>query len=90
MTYQTKSPMQKNVGALWVKTAKKTGLKYMSGYVEINGAKIDIIVFTNKQKKEEKHPDYRIFPKENREYKAQEPERNQEALNDDDMMNVPF
>ena len=86
-TYGAGAP-QKSIGAFWLKTSKK-GEKYMSGVVEINGAKVDLIVFKNKQKKEEKQPDYRIFLKEKREYQAREPERNQEALNED-LSNMPF
>ena len=88
MTYQARNPHagipMRNIGALWAKESKK-GEQYMSGYVEINGAKVDLIVFKNKQKREEKQPDYRIFPKEKREYQAKEPERNQEELAD-----IPF
>ena len=86
MTYQNYNAgtLMKNIGAFWLKTSKK-GEKYMSGYVEINGAKVDLIVFKNKQKREDKQPDYRIFLKEKREYQAKEPDRNQEELID-----IPF
>lgn len=38
----------------------------MSGVVEIDGVKHKIVVFKNKYKEDEKHPDYRIFPSEPR------------------------
>ncbi len=54
--------MQENndqCGALWVKDGQRG--KYMSGVIEINGEKINIVVFKNGYKKEDKHPDYRIL-----------------------------
>lgn len=45
---------QKNpdeIGALWGKVAKN-GLNFMSGYLELNGEKIKIVVFSQKQKSE--------------------------------------
>ncbi len=54
--------MQENndsIGALWIK--EKNNKKYMSGVIEINGEKINIVVFKNSYKKENKHPDYRIL-----------------------------
>ena len=54
------SEKQKDCGALWLNVSK-TGTKYMSGSVEIDGVKTKIVVFKNNYKEEEKHPDYRIF-----------------------------
>jgi uncharacterized protein (DUF736 family) len=54
--------MQENndqCGVLWIK--EKNNKKYMSGVIEINGEKINIVVFKNGYKKEDKHPDYRIL-----------------------------
>lgn len=53
------------IGALWLNTDKR-GQKYMSGNVEIDGVKHDIIVFKNSYKDSEKKPDYVIKPKEKR------------------------
>lgn len=47
------------LGALWVKTGKNG--KFMSGVVEIDGVKTNIIVFKNDHKENEKHPDYKIY-----------------------------
>ena len=52
---------EQNCGALW-KHESKAGETYLSGVVEIDGKKVDIVVFKNKYKEEPKHPDYRIFP----------------------------
>jgi single-stranded DNA-binding protein len=51
-----------SIGALWLKESG-TG-KYMSGVIEINGQKINIVVFRNDYKKLPKHPDYRILKSE--------------------------
>lgn len=50
----------KEVGGLWKKTDKH-GKTYSSGQIEINGKKLTIMVFPNKGKKEDKHPDAQIF-----------------------------
>lgn len=63
-----------NIGALWLKTSKD-GKKYMSGMVEIAGFKINIVVFKNNNKKEDRHPDYNILqskPMEQKQAQAEE------------------
>jgi len=45
---------------LWLNEAK-SGQKYMSGVVEIDGNTYKIVVFKNKYKEQDKHPDYKIF-----------------------------
>lgn len=52
------------LGALWVKTGKNG--KFMSGVVEIDGVKTNIVVFKNDHKENEKHPDYKIYLSEGR------------------------
>lgn len=69
--------MENNIGALWLNESKK-GAKYMSGMVEVNGVKQKIVVFKNKYKEEDKHPDYRIF--------ASQPRGEKDEFEDD----IPF
>lgn len=69
-----------SIGALWLNESSN-GTKYMSGIVEIDGVKHPIVVFKNKYKEEDKHPDYRILPKQKKEGEAK-----QEGFEDD----VPF
>ena len=52
---------KKNIGALW-QHESRNGAKYLSGVIEIDGKKHDIVVFKNTFKEEAKHPDFRIFP----------------------------
>lgn len=52
------------LGALWLKDGKKG--KYMSGVVEINGVKTNILVFKNDHKESDKHPDYNIYLSEDK------------------------
>lgn len=54
------SESKQSIGAFWLKESK-SGTKYMSGVIEIDGAKHDIVVFKNSYKKEDKQPDYRIY-----------------------------
>ena len=58
----------KNMGALWLKTSDN-GKKYMSGVVEIDGVKHQIVVFKNDHKNADTHPDYKIYPSKKREPK---------------------
>lgn len=46
------------LGALW---AKKTTKQFLSGNIEINGEKINIVVFRNDNKKDDRQPDYYIL-----------------------------
>ena len=46
------------VGALWKR--EKNGKPYLSGQIELNGKKINIFVFKNDHKEQEKHPDFVI------------------------------
>ena len=56
----------REVGALWLRTSA-AGTKYLSGHVSL-GAEDDleenkerVVVFSNKDKKNDKAPDYRIY-----------------------------
>jgi len=46
--------MKTRLGRLWLKTARQ-GDKYMTGYVEIEGRKTDVIVFQNNNRRPEKN-----------------------------------
>jgi uncharacterized protein (DUF736 family) len=50
----------RNIGALWTKTSK-AGNKFLAGNLEINGEKIEVVVFKNVDKKNEKGPDFSIL-----------------------------
>jgi len=58
--------MAEKLGALWERTSKK-GETYFSGVFELNDQeRINIVIFKNNYKEEEKHPDYNIFRSEPR------------------------
>lgn len=48
-----------NKGALWKKTAK-SGLEYISGRLNVDGADYNISVFTNDKQGNEARPDFNI------------------------------
>lgn len=52
--------MNKNMGALWIKTSKN-GNKFFSGVVEMDGKKKKIVIFKNNRKEKDNQPDYQIF-----------------------------
>lgn len=53
---------KREVGALWTKTSKDKTQKYMTGHVDhgLDG-KIDLVIFSNKDKKSPNAPDFRIY-----------------------------
>lgn len=52
----------KEIGALWMKVSQSKGQKYMTGHIETDlEGRIDVVIFTNKDKKSDKAPDFRIY-----------------------------
>jgi len=53
---------RREVGALWLKLSKDKSQKYMTGHMQTSlEGKIDVVVFSNKDKKTDKAPDFRIY-----------------------------
>ena len=51
---------KREIGALWVKESPNQ--KYFSGhFTDGEGNKVKVVIFTNKHKKKENHPDYRVY-----------------------------
>jgi hypothetical protein len=48
-----------DLGALWIKSSTKG--QYMTGTIKINGETTNIVCFLNSNKKEAKHPDWKIL-----------------------------
>jgi len=49
------------LGALWKKKSK-TGMSFLSGYInDHDGQRIDVVMFANSNKSNEKAPDYRLY-----------------------------
>jgi uncharacterized protein (DUF736 family) len=60
-TTQNTNKNQNELGALWKKKSK-TGLSFLSGYInDHDGQRIDVVVFANSKKTNEKAPDYRLY-----------------------------
>jgi uncharacterized protein (DUF736 family) len=60
-TNQNTNKNQNELGALWKKKSK-TGLSFLSGYInDHDGQRIDVVVFANSKKTNEKAPDYRLY-----------------------------
>ena len=52
----------RELGALWLKISKDKTQKYMTGHINSSlEGKIDVVIFSNKEKKNEKSPDFRIY-----------------------------
>jgi|TARA_R110000824_G_scaffold204158_1_gene388838 hypothetical protein len=50
---------ERDIGAFWTQEGKKG--KYLTGYVEIEGKKIRVVMFPNRHKINEKAPDYKLY-----------------------------
>ena len=63
----------RELGALWLKISKDKSQKYMTGHINSSlEGKIDVVIFSNKEKKSEKSPDFRIYASDRPENKAKE------------------
>lgn len=70
--------MENNIGALWVKEGQKGD--FYKGYITLDsGEKLNVVMFKNNYKKNEKQPDFQILKA--KEFGKQE----QEVQNDDDL-----
>lgn len=58
--------MADSLGALWIKTSAK-GVEFMSGNIEVNGQKIEIVAFRNDKGDNPKKPDWKILKSQPRE-----------------------
>jgi hypothetical protein len=60
-TTQNTNKNQNELGALWKKKSK-SGMSFLSGYInDHDGQRIDVVVFANSKKTNEKAPDYRLY-----------------------------
>lgn len=50
------------IGGLWQK--EKEGRVYLSGQIDLDGKKINILIFPNDRKEQENHPDFNIMAKD--------------------------
>ena len=79
----------RDIGALWSKTSK-AGRDYMTGTIEINGVRHELVLFKNDRKTKDNQPDWQIFPREPR------PELNENGTEkiinkeEGETLNVPF
>jgi uncharacterized protein (DUF736 family) len=72
MNNTTQNKNQNELGALWKKKSK-TGLSFLSGYInDHDGQRIDVVVFANSKKTNEKAPDYRLYVSKPMESKSSE------------------
>ena len=63
----------RELGALWLKISKDKSQKYMTGHINSSlEGKIDVVIFSNKEKKNEKSPDFRIYASDRPDNKQKE------------------
>ena len=76
-----------SIGALWKNKSAK-GAEYLSGQIEINGAKIKIVGFINTYKDAENKPDWKIYLSDPREGSKGDKYVDNSAPEDDSL--IPF
>jgi uncharacterized protein (DUF736 family) len=54
---------KKDIGAFWERQSK-AGKTYLSGSIEIDGKRIEIIAFRNDKGDNAKRPDWKVYPSE--------------------------
>lgn len=77
------------LGALWMKSAKSGG-DYFTGSITVGGEKIDIVVFSNRFKKSDKQPDYRILRARDRSERVETPAPVRQPVTAPDEDAIPF
>jgi uncharacterized protein (DUF736 family) len=66
---------KKELGALWKRETQSSKEKYLTGVINLKSLGFDkdvsIIIFSNKNKQKESHPDLRVYLSEKRESKTE-------------------
>lgn len=67
----TEKKQMTELGALWKRKAKTSGESYLNGMIKLTALGIDkevpVIIFQNKHKTQDNHPDLRVYLSEPRE-----------------------
>jgi len=55
---------EREIGAFWKR--ESSSQKFLSGKIEIEGKKMEVILFTNRFKEKDNQPDYRLYLSEDK------------------------
>lgn len=59
---KTSDLKEREIGAFWSKTKQGSDEKYLTGYIEVDGTRYDLVCFRNNLKQEgENTPDLRVY-----------------------------
>jgi len=91
-TAQNNEWRERELGALWVKNGKSSD--FLSGHVLMEGQRVDLVVFRNKNKTSDRAPDYILYkskPMEGNSFVKKTPIQNANAssANEDESDEVP-
>jgi len=80
---------ERECGALWKQKGKNQN--FLSGHVEVDNGlgekqKVKLVVFSNKHKQQDKHPDFRVYLSKEREQSAVETTTAQTESSNDDLI----
>ena len=78
---------EREIGALWTKQSRNGSQKYMTGHFKNSqGEKTDVVIFSNKDKKNEKAPDFRVYISEKTKPNNQESRQTTYSSNEGDIL----
>ena len=60
---------EREIGAFWKR--ESSNQKFLSGKIEIEGKKMEVVMFTNNFKEKDNQPDYRLYLSEDRRAKLE-------------------
>lgn len=72
---QNGSRRDDELGALWKK--QNANGTFLTGTIEVDGKRIDIVVFDNRYKRSDNHPDYRILRSKPRDERQRDHDRSE-------------
>ena len=68
---------EREIGALWKRESPNQ--KYLTGKLKVDGVEKTVVIFSNKHKKKDNHPDFRIYKSEPRNQDSSGDEQTQET-----------
>jgi uncharacterized protein (DUF736 family) len=56
---------EREMGALWKR--ENSNQKYLTGKIKVDGVEKNVVIFSNKHKQKDTHPDFRVYLSRDRE-----------------------
>lgn len=69
---------EREIGAFWTKDSSNG--KFLTGSISIDGSKIRVVMFPNRNKNNDKAPDYRLYVSKDLNYPKQKTEQDNKEI----------